>query len=77
MTERTRTLSVTPGTCAGRMQAPRTMMSILAPSCEANASARARGSSVRAFILRMMRASLPALAAAPAASTLSSMVLCR
>ena len=76
ITERTRTLSVTPGTPAGKMQAPRTIKSTCAPCCDAWARARASGSSVSAFILRTMRASCPALAACPAASTRSNMALC-
>ena len=77
MTERTRTLSVTPGTPAGKMQAPRTITSTLTPHWDAWASARASGSSVSAFIFSTIDAGTPASAAWLAASMRAISTLCR
>ena len=60
MTERTRMLSVRPGTPAGSMQAPRTIRSMRAPRRPARTSASISGSSVSAFIFSTMRAVQPA-----------------
>ena len=59
MMERTRMLSVAPGTCAGSMQAPRTIRSICTPAWPARTSASMRATSVSAFILATMRPGTP------------------
>jgi hypothetical protein len=53
-----------PGTPGRSAQAPRTIRSMRTPSFEASYSARITDSSVREFILAMMRAGLPSRAIA-------------
>ncbi|MCY1370096.1 hypothetical protein D9M69_571740 [compost metagenome] len=70
-------MSVSPGTCAGSVQAPRTMRSIFTPFCPARMSAPMISSSVNAFILATMRVGSPLAAACPSASMRATRFLCR
>ena len=70
-------LSVSPGTCAGKVHAPRTMRSIFTPLCPARMSAATSCSSVNAFILATMRVGSPVAAARPSASICETRFLCR
>ena len=76
MMERTRMLSVAPGTCGGSMQAPRTIRSICTPACPASTSAWIRTSSVMALLLITTRAYSPLRAAFLHESRCASMVCC-